>query len=112
MHALPILAIALLLPVLSGAAQAASDLKTGDIETGRRLAERLCATCHLNPGQEEKSGPEGIPGFRAVAKRPNQRAEDIISWLESVPPMMPNHHLSRDEMLALSQFIMSLRDAQ
>jgi hypothetical protein len=47
-----------------------------------------------------------------VAKRPNQRAEDIISWLESVPPMMPNHHLSRDEMVALSQFIMSLRDAQ
>jgi mono/diheme cytochrome c family protein len=112
MHALPILAIALLLPVQSGAAQAASDLKAGDVETGRHLAERLCATCHLNPGQGEKSGPEGIPGFRAVAKRPNQRAEDIISWLESVPPMMPNHHLSRDEMVALSQFIMSLRDAQ
>jgi mono/diheme cytochrome c family protein len=80
------------------------------VETGRRLAERLCASCHLNPGQGEKSGPEGIPGFYAVARRPDQTAEAIVDWLRSVPPMMPDHHLTQDEMVALSQFIMSLRD--
>lgn len=81
-----------------------------EIAKGRELAARLCATCHLNPGQGEKAGPEGIPGFYAVARRPQQTAEAIVSWLQSVPPMMPNHHLTRDEMVALSQFIMSLRD--
>lgn len=89
---------------------AAPSLAGDGVETGRQLAQRLCATCHLNPGQGEKSGPEGIPGFHAVARRPNQTAAAIVDWLRSVPPMMPNHHLSQDEMVALSQFIMSLRD--
>jgi mono/diheme cytochrome c family protein len=106
MHSLKFFSLLILLPALTGAARAADD-----VEAGRQLAERLCATCHLNPGQGEKTGPEGIPGFHAVAKRPNQTVADIVSWLESVPPMMPDHHLSRDEMLALAQFIMSLKDA-
>lgn len=92
---------------LLAAAPASAD---DGIETGRRLAERLCASCHLNPGQGEKAGPAGIPGFYAVARRPDQTAEAIVDWLRSVPPMMPDHHLTQDEMVSLSQFIMSLRD--
>src|SRR5690606_8474706 len=81
-----------------------------DIERGRALAERLCATCHMNPGQGEKAGPSGIPGFKAVANRPAQTAEGIEAWLRSVPPMMPNHHLTHEEIRVLAAFIMSLRD--
>lgn len=76
---------------------------------GRQLAERLCAGCHLNKGQGEKIGPHGIPGFVAVANRSHQTPEGIVKWLKSLPPMMPNHHLTQDEMYALSDFIMSLR---
>jgi mono/diheme cytochrome c family protein len=86
---------------LSGAADEAA--------RGRELAERLCATCHLNPGQGEKTGPAGIPGFQAVARRPNQTREAIVRWLQSVPSVMPNHHLTQDEMEDLAQFILSLR---
>ncbi len=78
---------------------------------GRALAERLCATCHLGPGQGEKRAPGEIPGFYAVARRPGQTIESIMDWLRSVPPMMPNHHLSQNEMEELAEFIMSLRDA-
>jgi hypothetical protein len=81
-----------------------------EVEKGRALAERLCATCHLNEGQGEKQGSMGIPGFVAIARRPGQTVDNIFNWLRSVPPMMPNHHLSQDEMLALSLFIGSLRD--
>jgi mono/diheme cytochrome c family protein len=81
-----------------------------EIEKGRALAERLCANCHLNEGQGEKQGSTGIPGFRAVARRPGQTVDNILKWLRSVPPMMPNHHLSQDEMLALALFIESLRE--
>lgn len=80
-----------------------------DIETGRALAERLCARCHLNQGQGEKRGPMGVPGFRAVAERPSQSVEGIVAWLRSAPAMMPNHHLTVDEAHALATFILSLK---
>lgn len=78
---------------------------------GRALAERLCANCHMVPGQGEKRADNEIPGFTAVARRRNQTPEGIIAWLRAVPPIMPNHHLSQDEMYDLAAFIMTLRDA-
>lgn len=80
-----------------------------EIERGRALAEKLCAVCHLNPGQGDKTGPGTIPGFAAVAKRPDQTLEGIMDWLRSVPPMMPDHHLSQDEMEAIAFYILSLQ---
>jgi mono/diheme cytochrome c family protein len=85
--------------------------EAADVARGRELALALCANCHLNAGQGEKAGASGIPGFRAVANRPNATRDDVVRWLKSVPPMMPNHHLTQDEMQALSAFIMSLRVA-
>lgn len=82
------------------------------IEKGRALAERMCAVCHMNQGQGEKVGPRGIPSFQAVANRPSQRIETVITWLRSVPPMMPDHHLTQDEIEILAEFIMSLRTAK
>lgn len=83
-----------------------------DIAKGRELADRLCAGCHMNPGQGEKQGRSGIPGFQAVADRPGQSLEGVVAWLKTIPTMMPNHHLSQDEMFALAHFIMSLRKAE
>jgi mono/diheme cytochrome c family protein len=82
-----------------------------DIDKGRALAERLCAHCHMAPGQGEKQGRNDIPGFSAVARRRGQTPEGIVMWLRSIPPMMPNHHLTQDEMHALAAFIMTLRTA-
>ncbi|MBN9261295.1 MAG: cytochrome c [Hyphomicrobium sp.] len=79
-----------------------------DIAKGRALAERLCARCHMVAGQGEKRAANEIPGFAAVARRRNQTSEGIVAWLRSIPPMMPNHHLSQDEMYALAAFIMTL----
>jgi mono/diheme cytochrome c family protein len=81
------------------------------VAKGRALAERLCAHCHMVPGQAEKQAANEIPGFAAVARRRNQTPEGIIAWLRAVPPIMPNHHLSQDEMYDLAAFIMTLRDA-
>ena len=93
------------LMITSAATAGAAD----DVAKGQALAERLCATCHLAPDQGDKQSPNEIPGFAAVARRQNQSVEGIIAWLRSVPPMMPDHHLSQDEMALLAQFIMSLR---
>lgn len=85
---------------------------TVDADKGRRLAETLCLRCHLNKGQGEKQGPMGIPGFVAVANRPNQTFDEIIEWLKTVPPMMPDHHLTQDEIYDLAAYIMTLRKPQ
>lgn len=85
-------------------------VRADEVGKGRRLAERLCADCHMNEGQGEKSGPLGIPSFAAVANRPNQTLDGVIAWLQSVPPMMPNHRLSQDEMYALAAYVLSLRE--
>ncbi len=79
-----------------------------DVVEGRQLALSLCATCHLRGNEAEKAGPAGIPGFRAIARRPGQSADGIVSWLLSMPPMMPNHHLTRDEMDKVAAYILSL----
>lgn len=89
--------------LLAGPADAADD-----VEKGRALAGRLCARCHMVPGQGEKQGANDIPGFAAVAQRRGQTPEGIVAWLRSIPPMMPNHHLTQDEMHALAAFIMTL----
>lgn len=85
--------------------------RAGGVDKGRELAAVLCAECHLNAGQGEKRGPMGVPGFAAVANRPLQTPEGIVVWLRSLPPMMPNHHLTQDEIDALAAYIMSLRQA-
>lgn len=90
----------------AGSALSADD----DRARGEELALRLCATCHLNPGQGEKRSPTEIPGFRAVAKRQGQSLDGIVAWLRSAPPMMPKHRLSQDEMFLLATYIFSLRD--
>lgn len=88
----------------------AASADAGEVEKGRALAERLCAACHMNEGQGEKQGPLGVPGFAAVAARPQQSHDGIVRWLQSRPPMMPDHHLSSDESGALAMFILSLRN--
>lgn len=83
-----------------------------EVAAGGALAQALCRNCHLSPGQGEKDGPSGIPGFYAVAKRPGQTFEKVVAWLDTTPPMMPNHHLTRDEKFRLAAYIMSLAEEE
>ncbi|MFZ4808954.1 MAG: c-type cytochrome [Hyphomicrobiaceae bacterium] len=83
---------------------------SADVAEGRQLAETLCATCHLRGNETDKTAPASIPGFRAIARRPGQSADGIVTWLLSMPPMMPNHHLTRDEMDKVAAYILSLAE--
>ena len=89
----------------------ANSASASEVDKGHALATRLCAVCHLQAGQGEKTGPETIPGFAAVANRPRQTFEDVVLWLGSRPAMMPDHRLTQAEAGALAAFIMSLRKA-
>lgn len=110
-RALPMLLLPSLLPAMFIALLVAVPAGAGEVTKGEELARALCAECHLNPGQGEKRGRMGVPGFAAIANRPLQTMDGVVGWLQSVPPMMPNHHLTQDEMYALAAYIMSLRKA-
>jgi mono/diheme cytochrome c family protein len=100
--------LVVLLAAASGVSRAGEEAAEV-VARGQQLADALCATCHLRGNEAEKLGASGVPGFRAVANRPNQTPEQIARWLRSVPAAMPNHHLTQDEVEALAAFIMSLR---
>ena len=101
--------VTMLLPLLLICLAPLAHASPEDVSKGAELAKALCAECHLNPGQGEKRGPMGVPGFTAVANRPLQTVEGVVGWLRSVPAMMPNHWLTQDEIDALAAYIMSLR---
>jgi len=100
---LPLVVAGIGLPLCSAFARS-------DVEKGRDLAQRMCAACHMQPGQGEKTDHTGIPSFRAVASRPGQSVDGIASWLNVAPPTMPNHHLSHEQKVELAAFIISLRE--
>jgi hypothetical protein len=57
--------------------------------------------------------PERRPGREAGDDRGELAGADLPRHPrlpQSVPPMMPNHHLTQDEMFALAAYIMSLRE--
>lgn len=101
-------AVTLTVSLLSTSGAGAQD-EASRIAEGRQLAEVLCAVCHLTGNASEKAAATQVPSFRAVARRPGQTLDGIVAWLASVPPMMPNHHLTWDERDKLAAYILSLR---
>jgi hypothetical protein len=70
-----------------------------DADKGRALMQSLCAKCHIGARPSDQIGRSGVPTFPAIANRPDQTFEGVVRWLQSVPSVMPNHHLTQDEIL-------------
>jgi mono/diheme cytochrome c family protein len=75
-----------------------------DVDNGRRLAERWCASCHLvSPGQRQAT-PDVAP-FSAVARIPSFDAHKLAFFLLAPHPRMPDMSLSRQEAGDLAAYI-------
>jgi mono/diheme cytochrome c family protein len=98
MRFLPFAVVFMLLPWTSGALWAA------DVENGRTLAERWCASCHVVSGSQSK-GSDLAPSFASIAERPNFNEEKLAFFLLDPHPKMPNMALSRIEAANLSAFV-------
>lgn len=81
-----------------------------DAAAGKALAERLCVGCHVI-GADAPAVPRStdILSFPAIAGRPGQTAEAIAGKIVVPHPEMPQISLSRNEIAALSAYILSLR---
>lgn len=101
--AAPVLAAALAVALgTPGAARAA-----GDADTGKAIAERWCAGCHLVNGAAETS--DAAPPLAAYARVPYDNAEALAAFLTVPHGAMPDLSLSQREIEDLIAFIETLR---
>lgn len=99
--------LASVLLLLSTAAQAQS--LPGDISSGRNLALRICADCHVVRERQSRPTTDGAPTFAAVARDPAVTALSLRVFLRSPHTNMPNLILSQSETDDLVRYILSLR---
>jgi mono/diheme cytochrome c family protein len=86
--------------------------RTGDPSRGREVAQRVCATCHIIAPGQAGAATVGIPTFPAIARRPEQTVERLMSKMMVPHPPMPAIALTADEMRDIAAYILSLREGQ
>lgn len=110
--ALRVTVIAILASVLGAGAGAATPMTPKpDPEKGKELAERVCVACHV---VSETAAPATIaadvPSFKVIANKPGQSMEGLAGRIVIPHPAMPAIPLSREEIVNVVAYIMSLKD--
>jgi len=81
---------------------------SADVEHGRDLAKRWCASCHLvSPDQQRASAD--VPPFAAIARSTNFDTKRLAYFLLDPHPKMPDLPLSRAAADDLASYIESLK---
>lgn len=90
-----------LLAMAGGAAAA-------DAASGRRIAERWCASCHVvSPGQTR--GTAAVATFQEIARRSEMSEAALSRFLADPHPKMPDMQLGRTEISDLVAYIRAQR---
>jgi len=98
------LAVAMSLPTPGLAAS------TGDAASGKEIAERWCASCHL-VSPEQTAATTEAPPFASIAERTPEELARLETMLTHPHPPMPPLALSRIEIGDLLAYIESLRNS-
>lgn len=86
---------------------AAGGALAGDPDSGRRLATRWCASCHIvAPGA---GGSDAARPFESIANDPNFTDQGLRAWLADPHPPMPRLDLSRAQVEDVIAYLKSLR---
>jgi mono/diheme cytochrome c family protein len=81
---------------------------SADVEHGRDLAKRWCASCHVvSPDQQRASAD--VPPFTAIANSPNFDPKRLAYFLLEPHPKMPQMALSRSAADDIAAYIQSLK---
>ena len=108
MHPTPLFVLAVASSMAMAAPVLAQDAP-GDVASGRRLAETLCANCHQIDFQQPKAAARA-PGFVQIAKMPSTTGLALNVFLRTSHDVMPNYILSRQDSDDIVAFILSLKD--
>ena len=89
----------------------ANSAEAPDIDKGKAIAGRWCASCHLvAPDQKQTSAD--VPSFASIAARPNFSSKAIATFLLDPHPKMPSFALTRQETNDIAEYIASLAGKQ
>lgn len=85
----------------------------GDVEVGRKLAQQVCATCHIVAQDQFDDPSVGAPTFFEIAAHPSVTALSLRVFLQTPHATMPNLILTLDETDGIISYILTLkREAQ
>lgn len=82
-----------------------SSLSAADIEKGKNIAARWCASCHLI-SPEQKKANAGVPSFAYINSK--RRISQIKAYLIQSHPQMPNMSLTAVEIDNIIAYMQSL----
>ncbi len=92
---------------------------SGDILKGEQLARIACSNCHVVASDSDSPVPtlhDSAPRFDDVANRPGTTEKSLQTFLmtthwdgETIPITMPKPDLTKQQIVALSRYVMSLR---
>ena len=97
---MPLVSIAM----LCSSSQRAEGQEGGDPVAGTRLAETWCSSCHVVGPASQRGTSTSAPTFAAVARMKSTTPMSLLAHA-----VMPDLHLSRDEIAGLAAYILSLR---
>ena len=80
-----------------------------DAGRGERLAEKICAGCHVVSADQTRAAIAGVPSFRAIANLPGRTDEHISGRLIRPHAPMPNAQLTQHEIGDLLAYFRVLR---
>jgi mono/diheme cytochrome c family protein len=81
---------------------------SADVEHGRDLAKRWCASCHVvSPDQQSASAD--VPPFAAIADSPNFDPKRLAYFLLEPHPKMPQMAISRPAADDIAAYIETLK---
>ncbi len=103
----------------SGAAFAAgADRGAAAVDRGAHIARMVCSYCHV-AADDQPFPPrlaQSTPSFREIANRPGTNLKELRHFIatthwdrKTLPARMPDPMLTKDDVTAVSKYIMSLR---
>ena len=91
-------------------AMAQPRLNTGNAENGRKIAERLCSSCHgLDARPSASTSSADIMSFPAIAAQQKVSREYLAGAIIVPHPAMPDTSLNLAEIRDVIAYIMSLK---
>jgi mono/diheme cytochrome c family protein len=80
-----------------------------NVEHGRALAERWCASCHVVGTVATSAQSNGLPTFPALAARSDITANKLKAQMNSQHSRMPNLEIGTRDQDDLAAYILSLK---
>ena len=95
--------------LLAAAVLAPVHAQVPDAQSGRRLAQQVCAECHAVEPQEARSPDARAPTFPALAAVPGMTSTALTVAFTTPHAGMPMFRLTSDQAADIIAYILGLR---